>query len=74
MAVLEDLLRLLEREPTLTPKRVCELIAHRWGGERIYIAKSAPSEVKPTDTVQTLVARGVPKRTAYNWVTKCRRR
>lgn len=71
MPFLDDLRRTLEMEQTLTPQRVCELIADGWGGERVYIqrAKEAP-DVRSNDTVQSLMARGVKRSTAYNWVNR----
>lgn len=74
MGFLEDLHAALESEQRLSPRRVCEILAERWGGERPYIGKRLDAQ-RPDqgDTVQALVARGVPRRTAYNWVNKWRR-
>jgi len=73
MAAFFDDLRMLLSDQPLTPQRVCEVLAEHYGGERVYIPRRCTSiEVKPTDTPQTLIARGVPRRTAYNWVTRWR--
>lgn len=71
-AFFEELRGLLEGE-TLTPQRVCEVLAQHYGGERIYIPRRcATVEVKPSDTPRDLIERGVARRTAYNWVTRWR--
>ena len=73
MAVFFDDLRALLDGQTLTPQRVCELLAERYGGERVYIPRRCTFiEVKATDTPKTLIAQGVPRRTAYNWITRWR--
>ena len=74
MAFLEDLEAALKHERSLTPKRVCEVLQEQYGGERVYIRKRKEPDIKPTDTVKRLIARGVKRSTAYNWVNKYQRR
>jgi hypothetical protein len=74
VGLFEDLRALLARE-VLTPQRVCEILAEHYGGERLYIPRRCepPPEIGPGDTPQKLMAHGVKRSTAYNWVNRWRR-
>lgn len=75
MSFYDDLREILQPEQNLTPQRVCELIAERWGGDQPYIPRKCNKPIaQPTDTPRTLIDRGVPRATAYrlarkNWIS-----
>lgn len=72
-AFFDDLRVLLDNAAPLTTDRVCEVLAQHYGGTRVYIPRRLqPPLLEPLDTPATLIARGVKRRTAYNWVTRWR--
>ena len=73
MAALFDDLRRLIGPRAVNAQELCELLAEHYGGERIYVPKVCDRpRIEPHDTPQTLMAKGVRRSTAYNWVTRWR--
>lgn len=71
----EILIRVLGDDDT---RRALDALCKEAGGETLYIpsrpARPDRSDLRPTDTVQTLIqTRGISKSTAYRWVDRWRK-
>lgn len=50
--------------------RVIVAMRQHAAGEVIYIPSRQPRpEIHPTDTVKSIMKRGIPRRTAYKWIS-----
>ena len=70
-----ELADIMRRELGQDAERILLLICRECAGESVYIPRSVQRpEIQPQDTPQSVQARyGVPRRTAYRWVTQWKR-